>query len=319
MNKILIIVVILLTLFSCRQDSKIDVDVSKINVNVNIERFEQKFYKQTEKTLPNLKKEYSYLFPIQNSDSVWLQKIRDLKENELNDSAQIVFKSMMTAKKEIESLFKHIKYYNPNFNSPKIITLITNLDYENKVMYADSLLFISLDMYLGRNSRFYKDFPDYISRNFDKSQLAVDIANEIGSTYFYPSKKRQFIDLLIDEGKKMYELDCYLPIVSDATKMGYLMEEIEWAKNNETQIWKYFIENNLLFSSDPKLTTRFIESAPFSKFFIDIDKESPGRIGVWLGWQIVRSYMKNNNVTLQQLLNANADEIFKNSKYKPKK
>jgi uncharacterized protein YjaZ len=59
--------------------------------------------------------------------------------------------------------------------------------------------------------------------------------------------------------------------------------------------------------------------APFSKFYIDIDKESPGRIGVWLGWQIVRSYMNNNEVTLQQLLQTNAEEIFNKSKYKPKK
>lgn len=319
MKKLLIIAIVLLLMFSCKQKSKIDIDVSKIEVNVVIERFEKKFYNQTEKTLPTLKKEFPYLFPVQNSDSVWVQKIRDLKENELNDSAQAVFKTMDIEKTDIESLFKHIKYYNPNFIAPKIITLITNLDYENKVIYADSLLLVSLDMYLGKNSQFYKDFPDYISRNFDKSQLVVDIANEIGTTYFYSSKKRQFIDVLIDEGKRMYELDCFLPKVSDASKIGYLQEEIEWATINEAQIWKYFIENKLLYSSDPKLTSRFIANAPFSKFFIDIDKESPGRIGVWLGWQIVRSYMKNNNVTLQQLLNTDAEEIFKNSKYKPKK
>ena len=94
MNKFLIIVVVLLSMFSCKQESKIDVDVSKIIVNVDIERFEQKFYDQTEKTLPKLKNEFPYLFPIHNSDSVWLHKIGDLQENELNDSAQIVFKTM---------------------------------------------------------------------------------------------------------------------------------------------------------------------------------------------------------------------------------
>jgi uncharacterized protein YjaZ len=85
------------------------------------------------------------------------------------------------------------------------------------------------------------------------------------------------------------------------------------------QIWKYFIENKLLYSTDADLYTRFVANAPFSKFYIDIDKESPGKIGVWLGWQIVRSYMNNNNVTLQQLLQTSAEEIFKKSKYKPKK
>ena len=117
----------------------------------------------------------------------------------------------------------------------------------------------------------------------------------------------------------MYQLDCYAPDASDAQKIGYSIEEIEWTVSNEMPIWKYFIENKLLYSTDSDLYTRFIADAPFSKFFIDIDKESPGKIGVWLGWQIVRSYMRNNDVTLQQLLQTNAEEIFKKSKYKPKK
>jgi gliding motility-associated lipoprotein GldB len=319
MNKFLIIAIVLLSMVSCKKDTAFKVDVSNLKLDVSIDRFEQKFFKATDSSLLNLKNEYPYLFPIQNPDSIWLNKIKNKDEIALNKDAQFVFKTMDSEKKEIESLFKHIKYYTPNFDSPKIITLITNLDYENKVVYADSLLFVSLDMYLGKDNEFYKEFPTYISQNFDKSQLVVDIAKEIGANYFYPSKKRQFIDLLIDEGKKMYLLDCYLPRVSDSNKMGYLPEEIEWAEMNETEIWKFFIENKLLYSSDPKLSSRFIENAPFSKFFIDIDKESPGRIGVWLGWQIVRSYMKNNNVTLHQLLNADAEEIFKKSKYKPKK
>jgi uncharacterized protein YjaZ len=52
---------------------------------------------------------------------------------------------------------------------------------------------------------------------------------------------------------------------------------------------------------------------------LEIDNESPGMVGRYIGWQIVRSYMENNTVTVPQLLIKNADEIFKNSKYKPKK
>jgi uncharacterized protein YjaZ len=110
-----------------------------------------------------------------------------------------------------------------------------------------------------------------------------------------------------------------IPNESDAVKMGYTPEQIKWCEENEPQIWMYFIENKLLFDSDSKLYSRFLQKAPFSKFYLDLDSESPGRVGVWIGWQIVRSYMKNNNVTLQQLFAANAKEIFDNSKYKPKK
>jgi len=319
MYKTIILLGVLLVAISCSKESKEKIDVSKIDVTVKIDRFEQKFYNSNLETLPELKEKYPYLFPEQNADSVWIQKINDIEERELYQKSQELFNDFEEEKKQLEDLFKHIKYYHPNFKEPKILTLITNLDYQSKVMYVDSLLFISLDMYLGRNSEIYHDFPVYLSQNYDRSHLMVDIAEAISSKFFIKGNSRQFIDLIIDEGKKMYMLDTYLPFVSDAEKIGYSKENLIWVTNNETEIWKYFVEKKLLYSTDADLTTRFILNAPFSKFHIDIDKESPGRVGVWLGWQIVRAYMKNNHVTLQQLMETSAEIIFKHSKYKPKK
>ena len=318
MKKLIVLISILSVLVSCKNEEIKKVAISGIEVTVLIDRFEQQFYNANEQTLPVLKNKYPYLFPPQN-DSIWLNKINNVEEKELFQKSQIVFSDFNTEKSEIELLFKHIKYYHSSFKSPKIITLITNLDYQNKVMYADSLLFVSLDMYLGKKSEVYQDFPMYLAQNFDKSHLVVDIAKAIGETYLIPTKSRQFIDVMISEGKKMYLIDSYLPLVSDAKKIGYSESKYQWTVANEAQTWKYFVENKLLYSTDSKLYKRFIADAPFSKFYIDIDKESPGKIGVWLGWQIVRSYMNNNSVTLQQLLQTNAEEIFKKSKYKPKK
>ncbi len=316
MKNLVVLTVILLAVVSCQKKIIKKVDVSGIEIEVLIERFEQKFYTSNENTLQALKNEYPYLFPLQN-DSVWLNKIRN--EVELFNTSQTIFENFNEEKSQIEELFKHVKHYHSSFKPPKVITLITNLDYENKVVYADSLLFVSLDMYLGKNSEVYQDFPLYLAQNFEKSHLVVDIAKIIGEHYFISSKNRQFIDVMINEGKKMYLLDRYLPLVSDVKKIGYTSDKYNWTVANEAQIWKYFVENKLLYSSDAELYTRFISDAPFSKFYIDIDKQSPGKIGVWLGWQIVRSYMNNNNVTLQELLQENTEEIFKKSKYKPKK
>mgnify|MGYP003624496007 CR=1 FL=1 len=318
MKKLVVLIIILFALVACKEETIKKVDVSTVEVAVSIDRFEQKFYTADEKTLPALKNEYPYLFPSQN-DSIWLHKINNTEEIELFHKSQKIFKNFDAEKVQIEDLFKHVKYYHPNFKSPKIITLITNLDYQNKVMYVDSLLFVAVDMYLGKSSDVYSDFPLYLAQNFDKSQLVVDIANSIGEKYFKTPKKRQFLDAIIHEGKKMYLLDCYIPLVSDAKKIGYSSGKFEWTVANEFKLWEYFLSNELLYNTDSKLYSRFIADAPFSKFYTAIDKESPGKIGVWIGWQIVRSYMNNNNVTLQQLLQKNAEEIFKKSKYKPKK
>ena len=84
-------------------------------------------------------------------------------------------------------------------------------------------------------------------------------------------------------------------------------------------MWQYFIENELLYKTQSSLFLRFIEPAPFSKFYLEIDNESPARIGVWLGWQIVKSFMQNNDVSLQKLLTIDSEDLFKKSSYKPKK
>jgi gliding motility-associated lipoprotein GldB len=316
MNRYYIPIFILLVLASCSETSKKDIDVSNIKTKVVVNRFEQQFYTATKETLPKLEKKYPYLFP-EKKDSIWLAKIRN--EQELYKKSQKVFGDFSTEKSQINNLFKHVKYYYPTFKSPKIITLITNLDYESKVIYADSLLFISLDMYLGTKDKVYNDFPEYLKQNYNKSQLVVDVAKAIADKYYRPKRERLFLNNCIIQGKKKYLLDAFLPMASDEEKMGYTKDQLDWAKANELPIWTYFMEKDLLFSSKSSLYTRFIADAPFSKFYLNIDNESPGRIGSWIGWQIVRSYMKNNNVTLQQLLQTKAEEIFKKSKYKPHK
>ena len=110
-----------------------------------------------------------------------------------------------------------------------------------------------------------------------------------------------------------------IPFVSDADKIGYTREQLDWAISNESYIWRFFIEKELLYSTDSSLASRFINPAPFSKFYLELDSESPGRLGCYMGWQIVRSYMEHNNVGLMDMLQMDANEIFNNAKFKPRK
>jgi uncharacterized protein YjaZ len=108
-------------------------------------------------------------------------------------------------------------------------------------------------------------------------------------------------------------------MAEDNAKIGYTNDELLWATDNEFYIWQYFIENELLYSTDTKLVGRFIAPAPFSRFNLELDSESPGALGQYIGWQIVRSYMENNPSSLLQMLQMNAQTLFNKAKYKPKK
>ena len=110
-----------------------------------------------------------------------------------------------------------------------------------------------------------------------------------------------------------------MPFEDESIRISYTPNELEWAYANEDMIWSFFIEEDLLFSSDIKLSNRFIAPAPFSKFYLALDNESPGRLGQFIGWQIVRQFMEKNDVSLRKLCTLSGEEIFRKSKYKPTK
>lgn len=319
MSRIVGFLLILFLVFSCEKESKNNVDVSEIEIDFKVDRFEKKFYTSSETELINLKNEYPFMFPSQVADTTWIAKINNEEEQYLFAESQTVFGDFNEEKKQLESLFKYIKYYNPKFVAPNVITHISDLDYQYPVIYADTLLFISLDMYLGKDNIVYKDFPAYLSSNYKKENVVVDVAKNIINQSYPKTRTRVFLDRMINEGKFMYLLDAYVPNVSSELKMGCTFEKMEWAQANEINVWKYFIEEEMLYSNDTNLNARFIDIAPFSKFYQEADQDSPGQIGVWIGWQIVRSYMKNNDVTLSQLMATTSEDIYKKSKYKPKK
>lgn len=318
MRKFLFILIAVTGILSCNSRKNNDIDVSSIPVDFTVKRFDIDFYTADSSTLPKIKSKYPLLFPPQ-PDSIWLQKINDSDERELFAETQKIYKDFSQQKEELTLLFKHIKHYNNSFKEPNVITMLTNVDYDNRVVYADSLLLISIDAYLGTNHPFYEDYPFYIKENLDKEHLIVDVASAIINQEVLPNTKRTFIDKMIYEGKKMYVMDLFLPSVSDKEKAGYSTEKYNWILHNEEEVWRYFIDKELLYSTDTKLNRRFLDLAPFSKFYTEYDRLSPGSVGVWVGWQIVRSYMRNNDVSLPELLKADEDEIFKKSKYKPKR
>ncbi|WP_439130302.1 gliding motility lipoprotein GldB [Polaribacter sp.] len=313
------VLMVLCLFFSCIDKKQPKIDVSKIKVDFSIKRYDVDFYNANQKTLPKIKEKYPYLFPKQFTDSLSLAKINNKDEQKLFAETQRIYKDFSEQENRLESLFKHIKYYDPKFEAPNVVTILSNIDYESRVIYADSLLLVSLDVYLGEDHQFYADFPKYIKENNTNEHFIVDVAEAIIGKQLPLLNKRRFIDKMIYEGKKMYVLDRYLPTLSDQEKIGYTAEKLNWAVANEEQVWMYFIDKKLLFSTATELNKRFLENAPFSKFYMEQDNLSPGRIGVWLGWQIVRAYMKHNDVSLQELLKTDEDEIFNKSKYKPKK
>ncbi|HEX8574776.1 MAG TPA: gliding motility lipoprotein GldB [Flavobacterium sp.] len=318
MKKNIFLLILLIFIISCEKKSKIEEKVEAIPVEIKVERFDKAFFETPPQNLPQLKKKYPKFFPPEVPDSVWINKMKHPLWRELYAEVQKKYSNFEPKRKETEDLFRHIKFYYPKTKTPKLITLIYEMDYNTKAIYADSIVLISLEMYLGKDHKFY-EFPEYQKQNFTESQILPDIVSGFCETKIPPLKDKTLLGQMIHKGKELYMKDLFLPEYPDADKIGYTPEQQAWCVENESYIWTFFIEEKLLYSTESKLGNRFINPAPFSKFYLEIDNETPGRVGTWVGWQIVRSFMKNNEVTLQQMLDMDATTLFNKSKYKPKK
>ena len=320
MQKYFYLVTIGLLLFSCDNKSKVEKAVEEIPVEMKVVRFEQAFFDAKPENLADVKAEYPEFFPEGTPDAVWIDKMQHPQWRELYQEVERKYKNFSSQQSEIEDLFKHIKYYFPTIKTPTIYTVISEMDNNSKAIYANDKLVIALELYLGKDHKFYGEFPAYLRQNFEQRQMLPDIVSSFAFGVLPNPKDKDLLSMMISSGKELYLKDILLPEYSDAERIGYSEDQIKWSKENESYIWEYFVNDKLLYSTDSKLANRFINVAPFSKFYLEIDNESPGRIGQWVGWQIVRSFMENNpKVTIQDLIKMNEKDIFELSKYKPKK
>lgn len=304
---------------ACNEDNKLEAEIAKIDINFNIERFDEALQNAEVKDLLKLKTAYPFLFSKHTPDSVWVKRMQDTLQHELLAEVQKKFSNLEQEKEDLTAFFQHLKYYDKTFKTPRVITLTNHVDYRDKTIVTDSLLLIALDNFLGKAHYFYEGIPKYIAANLEPNQIVSNIAENYAKQYVQPTKRKTFLDEMLYFGKLLYFKDVMLPNVSDAEKMGYTPQQIAWATENEPNIWSYFVENELLYSTDAKLVNRFIANAPFSKFYLNIDNDSPGRLGQYIGWQIVKAYAKNNNENVFSILQKSTQELFNNSKFKPKK
>lgn len=304
-----ILFIFLLNILGCFQE--------KQTHSIDIVRFEKEFYSSNEQTLPVLINKYPYLFPKEYHLSIWNQFLKDSIKLEIYKETLKVFQNFDSISNEIQLIFENSKVIFPKFKSPKVITLNSQSEYSNRIIYSDSLLFISLDSYLGEN--YYKSLPKYISQNMNKVFLINDLALKISENHVKKDLDRTLLSEMIYYGKILFINKLLLLKSEDYLLFHTSKDKIHWANNNENNIWAFFVENEYLFNTSDDLKLRFISIAPYSKFNLDIDKYSPGSIGKWLGYKIVNSYMINTNVSIDELIKMDNYKIFKKSNYKPKK
>lgn len=321
MKKFLVLALVCFALGSCKKNNKIQDEAEEMKVSIEIERYDKAFFESKPADLPKLKQQFPYFFPETVSDAALLEKMTNPLWRQLYAEVEKRYDNFDLEKEGLEDLFKYIKYYYPKTQIPKVVTVIQDMDPEYKTIYSPekNMLIISLELYLGKEHKFY-EYPEYLKKTFEPSQMMPDVVDAFSFYKIKPPTDREFLSQMIYAGKKLYMKDVLLPKTSDAEKICYSPEEIKWCEENDENMWRFIIEEKLLYDTNPMLVTKLIAPGPFSKFGLDSDNQTPARVATWIGWQIVRNFMDNNSdVSMQQMMLMDAKEIFQKSKYKPVK
>lgn len=333
-NTLLLWTIFAIAFAACKQNP-LKVDVSDIETEVEIVNFGKQLLeldqKDTLTTLVDLSNQHNdffnlYTYRIIRIGGIQDEYFPDLMKSFITDSliqevkqkTDTEFANREKLEKELIKAFKYFSFHFPNRPLPTIYTYISG--FNQSVVTAENIIGISLDKYLGRDCEYYQQLnttPQYKILNMRKEKILSDVVFAWGITEFEDSDSAtKLLDHMIQNGKFMYLTDAMLPSMADSLKIGYTSQQQEWCEMNEPQMWTYLIEKDLLYSSKRMDIVRYTNDAPNTSGF---PLDSPGRTGIWLGWQIVRHYMKKHpEVSLPELMaNKNYQKILNASGYNP--
>jgi gliding motility-associated lipoprotein GldB len=316
--------------FSCgNKDAEcvLDDKITSQSLNLEIIRLEEEFFKAKSvdevKTLlekyPEFAEKYLELGLYQSADSlaqVLVEVNQDSAMRMLYDSVMVEFQDIQDIQKELENAFKYIRYYFPDFKTPKVYTFVSG--FNSDLVISEDMIVIGLDYFLPANHQFQPDIPLYMAVRYERKYLVPMIVLAISSRYneTVPTDNT-LLSEMIYYGKAYHFVKSIMPCTSDQFIIGYTPEEIEECWANEEYIWSHFVENELLYETNPFEIRKYIGEAPFTDA---ISTKAPGRLGRWLGWNIVEDFQINQDLSLPELMNeANAETIFRQSGYRPRR
>lgn len=235
----------------------------------------------------------------------------------LMKDALVKYDDMDNIEKELSVGFKRLKKDVPSIKVPSVYSQFSALN--ESVVVSDSIIGFSIDKYMGEDYPLYKRFYyDYQRRSMKPERIVPDCFSfYLMSEYTFPMDgNRTLLDLMMHFGKIHYVVTKTLDYKSFERELGFTDEEAQWCKANRKSIWEYMIQNGHLFTTDPMIIRKYTKPAPYTAFF---GENSPAMVGLWMGVQLIDSYMKNNKKEgIAQLLEqTNYQQMLTSAKFKP--
>ncbi len=333
-----VIISLLLSLFIISCHNSNEPDVSRLKVVLSTQRFEQELFSldtnRLSEKLDELIRKYpsfgeNFINTILNTDPSWNADSANMyvagfikAYRKVYDSTQKVFADFEPYVSEIKKGIQYVKYYYPAYKVPsKVITYIGPLDGFGDILSEDAFI-VGLHQHLGKNFSLYQSdyvnetYPRYISNRFEPEYISINcMKNVVNDMYPEKYEDKSLLIQMVESGKRLYLLSKLLPQKKEDMLIGYTEQQLKESYEHEKMIWDLFVQNNMLQTTDNNIITNYIGESPKTK---ELGDASPGNIGSFAGWQIVKTYMqKNPEKTPDVLMKEDAEMIFEKAKYKP--
>lgn len=321
---------------ACQQPGA--VDVSHIPVEIQVERFDRALAELNHLNMDSMNNTWGIRYGQFYDD--YMQYIlsagstKDTSElyanlsdiisspdfDELGKEVAATFPHLDEQQEGLTDAFKRIKYYFPEAKIPRFISFFSGFSVQCPI--NEEYIGIGLDMFLGADSKFYpaliSSIPRYVSKRFTPENIVPRCTEVYLREELMPdtTEMKSLLDHMVYNGKILYLMDMVLPKTPDSLKIGYHDAQMEWAVRYQREIWMWMLEEELLYSTDYNYYQRFLGDAPFTPE-LGTQRESAPKLGMYIGWQIVRKYMeKNPDATLSELMALPAQSILNKASFK---
>jgi len=339
----LIFVGMIILLVGCKVNK--NPDVSDIDVNLNVIRFDQKLFQiDTTNTLSafkSLKKEYptfvdlffSHVLPLKDiknpDDEQILAKninsfINDEFVKSVYDTTQIVYPEMDDVSEKLTLALKYTKYYFPEVEIENLYTFVSEFGYQTFIFSEEDgkdAIGVGLDLFLNdypykRFAQTNASFSDYLTKAFRKEYIPKRATDAVIDDILKPEKGERLLDKMIQNGKKLYLLKKFMPFEQDSIIFGYSGAQMDWVSENELNIWVHLLAEELIYETNRKKIKSLIDFSPTSK---GMPAEAPGRTANYSGYRIIEKFMQRNpEIPLDSMINISDPQyILDNARYKP--
>lgn len=239
-----------------------------------------------------------------------IYRITDSMYHDLSDIERQLGRALARAYKLCPKMHHVERFYT-------MVTGDFNTDY--RVFTNDIDLCVCLDQYaLGAMERYqYFGMPNYMVRTFRRERIVPDCIMTLAQPYVveWDNGKLSLLDYAIADGKKLYFVEKTLPGIADTLLLNYTGEQLDWMEKNVGDVWGWMIQNKALYSTDIHTFQNLLDEAPHTNAF---GSGSAPRTAAYIGWQIVRAYMKRSHCTMQQLLDeTDSQKILTASAWRP--